>query len=153
MRILLAVDGSKYGGAALEEIMTREWPSSTEVRVLSVAHPTPLVTDPILVLTAAHVETLKDERARAPRDVANAAEEIKRRAPTLTVSTSVLEGDPKRAIVEEAKRWGADLILVGSHGKGAAKLVLGSVAQAVAANAPCSVEIVRSKAAAATQKN
>ena len=149
MKILLAIDGSKYGGAALEEIARRDWPRGSEVRILSVAHPTPLVTDPILVLAAAHVETLKEESVRAPRDVTKAAEEIKRRAPTLTVSTNVLEGDPKIAIVEEAKDWGADLILVGSHGNGPAKLALGSVAQAVAANAPCSVEIVRSKAMAA----
>ena len=117
--------------------------------MLSVVHPTPLVTDPVLVLAAAHVETLKEERLRAPRDVAKAAEEIKRRAPALALSTNVLEGNPKTAIIEEAKRWSADLILVGSHGNGAAKLVLGSVAQAVAANAPCSVEIARSKARAA----
>ncbi|HXF13433.1 MAG TPA: universal stress protein [Terriglobales bacterium] len=149
MRILLAIDGSKFGGAALEEIIEREWPAGSEVRVLSVFHPTPLVPDPVLVLAAAHVETLKEERLRAPRDVANAAEEIKRRAPSLALSTSVLQGNPKTAIVEEAKRWSADLILVGSHGNGAAKLVLGSVAQAVAANAPCSVEIARSKARAA----
>ena len=76
-------------------------------------------------------------------------EEIMGRAPGLAITTKVLDGDPKTAIIEEARRWGADLILVGSHGRGAAKLVLGSVAQAVAANAPCSVEIVRLKGAAA----
>lgn len=150
MKILTAIDGSKYGGAALEELVRRSWPAGTEVRVLSVAHPTPLVTDPILILTATHVESLKEERKRASRDVASAMEEITRRAPALVVATKVLEGDPKMAIIEEARSWGADLILVGSHGQGAAKLVLGSVAQAVAANAPCSVEIVRLKRAAAT---
>ena len=47
-------------------------------------------------------------------------------------------------IVEEAERWGADLILVGSHGYGSVKrFMLGSVSQAVATHAPCSVEIVR----------
>jgi len=149
MKILVAIDGSKYGGAALEELIRRSWPAGTEVRVVSVIHPIPLVTDPILVLAAGHVESLKNEEARAPRDVARAMEEIMGRAPGLAITTKVLDGDPKTAIIEEARRWGADLILVGSHGRGAAKLVLGSVAQAVAANAPCSVEIVRLKGAAA----
>jgi nucleotide-binding universal stress UspA family protein len=149
MRILIAVDGSKYGGAALEELVSRSWPSGTEVRILSVAHPTPLVTDPVLVLAATHVETLKAERLRASGDVAKAMEEISRRAPKIKATTIVLEGDPKKAIVEEARRWDADLILLGSHGRGAAKLLLGSTAEAVAGSASCSVEIVRLKAAVA----
>jgi len=53
---------------------------------------------------------------------------------------------PKDVIVEEAREWGTDLIVVGSHGYGFAKrLVLGSVAAAVVASAPCSVQVVRTK--------
>jgi nucleotide-binding universal stress UspA family protein len=53
-------------------------------------------------------------------------------------------GSPKEAILDEAERWGADLIVVGSHGYGAIqRLFLGSVSLAVATNALCSVEIVR----------
>jgi nucleotide-binding universal stress UspA family protein len=56
----------------------------------------------------------------------------------------LLEGRPKETIVDEADRWGADLIVVGSHGYGAfRRLFLGSVSLAVAANAHCNVEIVR----------
>jgi nucleotide-binding universal stress UspA family protein len=51
---------------------------------------------------------------------------------------------PKDAIVEEAERWGADLIVVGSHGyRCPGHAPLGSVSQAVATQAKCSVEIVR----------
>jgi nucleotide-binding universal stress UspA family protein len=53
-------------------------------------------------------------------------------------------GDPSSVIVQEAVEWPADLIVMGSSGKGGLKrLVLGSVSQAVAAKAPCSVELVR----------
>ena len=41
MKILVAIDGSKYGGAALEELIRRSWPAGTEVRVVSVIHPIP----------------------------------------------------------------------------------------------------------------
>ena len=51
---------------------------------------------------------------------------------------------PRDAIVEEAERWGADLIVVGSHGyRGPERALLGSVSQAVATQAKCSVEIAR----------
>ncbi len=107
------------------------------------AHPT------MLVLLSGDVQLLKDEHQRASRDVAKVAEEIANKAPGLQVSTQVLEGSPKKMIVEEAERWGADLILVGSHGHGPAeRFLLGSVAQAVAVHAPCSVEIVRRLSAA-----
>lgn len=146
MKILVAIDGSPNAEAAVKESIRRQWPSGTEVRVLSVAHPTPLIADPVLVLAASHVESLKEERERASRDVAKAADEIAKNAPTLRVSTLVLEGSPKKAIVEEAERWDADLILLGSHGYGpVGRFLLGSVAQAVAVYAPCSVEVVRSR--------
>jgi nucleotide-binding universal stress UspA family protein len=145
MKVLLAIDGSAHSEATTKELFSRSWPPHTAVRIISVAHPTPLITDPIMVLTAAHIETLKEEEQRASRDVAKTADAIAKRAPDLEVSTQILEGSPKKAIVEEAKRWGADLIIVGAHGHGPAeRFLLGSVAQEVAIHAPCSVEIVRS---------
>jgi nucleotide-binding universal stress UspA family protein len=60
------------------------------------------------------------------------------------VASIILEGDPAKTLVEEATRWKADLLVVGSHGHGAARgRLLGSVSQTVALEAPCSVEIVR----------
>jgi len=56
----------------------------------------------------------------------------------------VLSGNPKEVILEEAKDWNADLIVVGSHGRrGLKRFLLGSVAEAVAMNAHCSVVVVR----------
>ena len=56
------------------------------------------------------------------------------------------DGDPRSAIVDEAEEWGADLIVVGSHGyTGLKRWLLGSVAQSVVGHAPCSVEVVRRK--------
>jgi len=47
-------------------------------------------------------------------------------------------------IIDEAKEWGADLILLGTHGRhGIKRFILGSVARIVATHAPCSVEVVR----------
>ena len=79
--------------------------------------------------------------------VRNAADLIlKAHADGLRGSTEILSGHPKHAIIDEADAWNADLIVVSSHGyRGLTKLWLGSVSQAVAAHAKCSVEIVRSR--------
>jgi nucleotide-binding universal stress UspA family protein len=62
----------------------------------------------------------------------------------LTVETAVRQGDPRTVIVDEAAEWGANLIVMGSHGRtGLKRFLLGSVAQAVVGHAPCSVEVVR----------
>lgn len=64
----------------------------------------------------------------------------------LHITSEVLMGLPKRLIVEEAERFGADLIVVGSHGyRMWERMLLGSVSQAVAAHAECSVLIVRQR--------
>ena len=53
-------------------------------------------------------------------------------------------GDVRMCIIDAAAEWGADLIVVGSHGqRGIRGFLLGSVAESVARHAKCSVEIVR----------
>jgi nucleotide-binding universal stress UspA family protein len=58
--------------------------------------------------------------------------------------TEVEEGDPNSTIIDQAKRWKADVIVMGSHGrKGVNRFLMGSVAETVSRHATCSVEIVR----------
>jgi len=53
-------------------------------------------------------------------------------------------GAPSRMIIESATNWGADLIVVGSHGRGFwGRVMLGSVSDAILHHAPCSVLVVR----------
>jgi nucleotide-binding universal stress UspA family protein len=64
----------------------------------------------------------------------------------ITTSTAVIQGHPRIEIAEYANQWGADLVVVGSHGRSAVtRLLLGSVARTVLRSAPCSVEIVRGR--------
>ena len=63
----------------------------------------------------------------------------------LKLTGAVVSGYPKAAIVDEAKVWGADLIVVGAHGRrGLELLLMGSVSEAVAMHTHCSVEVIRS---------
>ena len=60
------------------------------------------------------------------------------------MTSEVLFGSPESRIVETAEEFGADLIIVGSHGYSRwERLLLGSVSQSVVHHAPCSVLVVR----------
>ena len=59
------------------------------------------------------------------------------------VTSSVAQGKPATVLVDEAVRLEADLIVVGNRRVQGLTRVLGSVASAVAAHAPCDVYIVR----------
>jgi len=147
VRVLLAIDGSTHSDAAVTEVAARSWPKGTSVRVLTVVHAAaPLIPDPAFVIAAIHVEQTQEQSRHAPKIVVAARRRIRRRSPDVSVSTRIREGIPKDVIVEEAREWDADLIVLGSHGYGFVKrLVLGSVAAAVVVSAPCSVQVVRSK--------
>ncbi len=59
------------------------------------------------------------------------------------ITTRIIEGDPRDEIVREAESAGVDMIIMGTHGrKGINKVMFGSVASAVVANAPCPVMTV-----------
>lgn len=144
MRILLAVDGSPYSEEAIHSITSRPWPKGTQVRVL---HSIPIVAilPPVgdFTGTAAQVLTVDaDANKEAQTLVASVAAQL--RTAGLDADTVITEGDARSAIVDGAKEWSADLIVMGSHGyTGITRWLLGSVAQSVVAHAPCSVEVVR----------
>lgn len=76
----------------------------------------------------------------------NGAEQVLASA-GLKATAAVRSGNPKELILEEAKEWNADLIVVGSHGRrGFRRFLLGSVSEAVAMKAHCSVVVLRSPA-------
>ena len=148
MRILLAIDGSGHSEAAVDEIARQHFPPDSEVRVISVVEPPYF---PGTFPGEGVSMSLYAEMERVARELALAAVEkaaAKLRADDgnrqLNVTTEVPSGSPKGVILEEAEAFGADLIVVGSHGHGMFdRFLLGSVSQAVALHAKCSVEIVR----------
>jgi nucleotide-binding universal stress UspA family protein len=102
--------------------------------------------DPLFLGVSAYVQQTGELRHQAPALVEAASKLIRDAAPAVTVTTKIVEGVPKDMIVQEAQNGGADLIVLGSHGYGRVqRMVLGSVAGAVVAKAPCSVLVVRAK--------
>ena len=143
MKILLAVDESSFSQAATEAVLGRARPQDTEVRVLSVMEaPSHLAFSNKEEYYASIEATFQEETDRTAALVARTAELL--RSKGFTVTSSAEWGDPKSKILDMATEWHADLIVLGSHGRsGLNRFLMGSVSEAVARHAPCSVEIVR----------
>jgi nucleotide-binding universal stress UspA family protein len=148
MRIVLAIDGSVSSEAAVDEVARRPWPADSQVRVISVIEvPAPLTSGPWTYANS-YEEQEALERAQAEETLAAAATKLREGigSKPLSITTEILAGSPKRIIVEEAEKWDADLIIVGSHGyRSWERMLLGSVSQAIALHTECSVEIVRKR--------
>jgi nucleotide-binding universal stress UspA family protein len=143
MKIMLAVDGSECADIVVEEAIKRPWPPYSAFRILSVAETLPSNDLPLSPYYLDDIENAARQRARS--NVERAAARLRESGVrSSSINSKVVVDSPKDAIVEEAERWGADLILVGPHGyQGPARALFGSVSQAVASLAKCSVEIVR----------
>ena len=146
MKILIATDGAAPSEAAVREIAGEAWPQGTEVRLLYALELLPRHSYAASLMppeSYAELETI--ERARARHFLDEAAFILKNGGfRDEDVATSIVVGSPKRAVVDEATAWGADLVVLGTHGDGPLKrLLLGSVSNAVALEVPCSVRIVR----------
>lgn len=145
MKILLAVDGSTYSDAAIDEVLRRPWPARSEVKVIT-AFETPIMVgmEPWAATPIYFDELDNAVRSAAQAILDGALEKLKAIKHTLKISSEVIPGPPRQVIIEEAERWSADLIIIGSRGLGAwNRLLLGSVSSAVVHHAPCSVEVVR----------
>lgn len=146
MKILLATDGSEGSEIAIQEVIRRPWPAGSEVELVSVAEQAPGRNDPAWRIDPYHSKVAAIAKGHLAQRLGRSATQLKQRAPELRISTRLLEGSPKEQLLQEIANWQPDLVVVGSHGHGPVlRFFLGSVALAVAAHAPCSVEIVRSK--------
>lgn len=146
MRVLIGVDGSPHAETTLEFVRRMSWQAGTTMIVASAVQLpfgayaetyAPVAMDIgiwLEQLTAMH----RDVASRGARTLTEAGLEAEMR---------VLPGDPREALIAEARKERSDLIVVGSHGhSGLEKILMGSVATHVVSHAPCSVLVVRAGA-------
>ena len=143
MKILLAIDDSKFSDAAIQTVIAQAHAKDTEVRVLHVVEPPSLLVGREMGGYDPALETVWDEETkRAQALVAKTAETLSSHG--MKVTTAVQQGDPKSMIIDASEEWHADLIVLGSHGRKALdRFLMGSTSEAIARHARCSVEIVR----------
>jgi nucleotide-binding universal stress UspA family protein len=144
-RIIVGIDGSAGSKIAVSSICSRLWPSGSEVRVIAVEDPlVPTAFGYFIPPVDSWIEEINlEDRSWLQRVVELAAEELSQSG--LKAVPEIIEGDPKRALLEEAEKWGADSIFLGSTGftNRLERILLGSVSSAVVARAHCSVEVAR----------
>jgi len=125
-RVLLATDGSPHSEAAAGTAGHLAKQAGLPVTVVS-------------VVTGSHSAARRQEAEQA---VASKVERLKGMG--VAAEGKIVEGRPDEAIVKAAEDVGADLIVMGSHGRtGLAKVLLGSVAERVIGQAICPVLIVK----------
>jgi len=146
MKILLAVDGSPCSDVAVEEVGRCPWLEGSSVKVLN-AFELPLPATPEgWALPPDYFDELDQAmRTQAQFIIDRGLERLRATLDkTITIEGQFLAGPPRSVILDEAERWGADLIVVGSHGYGRwERFLLGSVSQSVVSHAKCSVQVVR----------
>lgn len=140
-KLLIAIDASKYASEVLEQLSKRQWKDGTEILIVTAIEP-----DHIWEASAQYMHQcqviLNDYVCK-----------LQHLMPNCKFSCECMEGSATNKIVELAREWQADLIVIGSHGDtGIRPDRVGSVAASVVNNAPCSVEVIKVYERTAGQK-
>lgn len=144
-RILVPIDGSATSERALQEAIKLA-AGQAQLRLIYVIEEVYLLDAEgyAFIDYAALQEAVRHTGERALKQ---AAEKV--RQPGVTVETALLEvaGEHVASVIDgEARRWSADLIVIGTHGRsGLGRLLLGSVAEGVVRGASVPVLLVRAE--------
>jgi nucleotide-binding universal stress UspA family protein len=149
-RILVAVDGSRTSDAALREALELARHAHARLRIVHVIDSPYDYPDVMFGHVAGDFEDLQHAWQKAGQAMLDQALAVAREVP-FEAEGELIETAGRRlpdAIVDEARRWGADLIVVGTHGRrGLDRLLLGSVAEGISRTSPVSVLLVRGPSA------
>lgn len=139
-RILCPVDFSEFSAPALERaVRLGQW-FEARVEVLHVLPFLPFAMPPGMgpAVYLDPLEVTPAQREEAAKDMGALVEPFLEEG--VPIVTKVLEGEPWRVILAEAKSVPADLLVLGTHGRsGFERLLLGSVTERVLRRAPCPV--------------
>lgn len=144
-RILVPVDGSTVSDLALSEALKVAAEKASIVRVIHVVDVVTFLWDAEFVDIGEIQDSLRESARNILAKAARTAEDAHVRCET---HLSELREGPHRTsnvIVDEARSWRADLIVLGTHGRrGLDRFLMGSVAEGVVRLAPVPVLLVPS---------
>ncbi len=144
-RVLIAVDGSEMSTRAVGVGVTLASALGAQVAMVHAVNVTGAVAveggPPAAEMRQILLDDGKGILAQAAKDAPGVA----------VVHQFLREGAPGAEVCASAREWGADLIVIGTHGRGGlSRLLMGSTAEAVVRHAPCPVLVVPATAAART---
>lgn len=142
MRVLLALDGSRSSDAACQLVRSLAWPDGSVIEVIGVVEPVTEVLAPLIVPATAVGSVDRETSHELERILDQAVASLEK--PTLIVRRTMLVGRPGTLIADAADDLRAELVVVGSRGRGPLRsMLLGSVSAEVVDHAPCPVLVVR----------
>jgi nucleotide-binding universal stress UspA family protein len=149
MKVILATDGTSQSTAAVEMAGSLNFKDGDELKIVTVIDmAVPMAFDAYAGYLPNTQEIERMARETAENVLADTKEKVESAIASegVTVSSEILIGSPESRIVETAEEFGANLIVVGSHGYNRwERLLLGSVSDSVVHHAPCSVLVVRQR--------
>ena len=142
-RILVATDGSEFSTAALHYLAERPWPGGSKVKIISVPEFPPL--EEFSYLNAGEAEDLRVACEEEARICTAKGVEVLAGSELNVHSDVPKEREPIfQVILNEAEKWEADVIVLGSHGRsGFDPVDIGSVSEEVGLRSKCSVAVIR----------
>jgi nucleotide-binding universal stress UspA family protein len=142
MRVLVAVDGSAGAQTAAELIRSMLWPPQTTVRLISVVDPGAWIPPGPGVPGTGGLVSEREVSAYFEREQVAIAGEYGNDGPS--IECRMASGRPANVLVDEARRFQADVLATGSRGHGKiASLLLGSVTAEIIERSPCPVLVAR----------
>lgn len=131
VKVLIAVDSSTVARDIIGIVANTIWQAGDELKVLTIVdHSDQYQVDEIV----RPCQLILDERVQA----------LAVALPKCTITGDVVVGSPAETIIQLAREWNVDLIIIGSHGDtGIRRDQIGSVAATVVNTAPCSVEVLK----------
>lgn len=138
-KVLIPYDGSEPSKRAAEKALELAEDQGAEVAGLKVISFTGEVISP----SDRVWDTIESNMEEKARDLLGDLEDMASDR-GIDVELEVMDGSPESSIVDFAEDWGADLIVLGKHGKhGVGKALLGSTVSRVLRKAPCTVMVER----------
>jgi len=143
-KILVANDGSKLSGRAINAACDLASKFKSKVKIVYVIDQRVFYQPHDIVLPSSSpyfkiLEDLKKIAEKAQQDASRIAQKY-----DIEVETEILEGSVVDEVIEAAKSYKADLLVIGAHGEAAKhRGLLGSTAQSLSYHAPCSLLLVR----------
>jgi nucleotide-binding universal stress UspA family protein len=140
-RILIAVDETELSLQMIDFVTKQRWTQPARFKLLTcLRQPGWLGRLPLPGMADAYQQLKKDRTCR----LRTQALMLRDFYHSPHIEEELVEGDPKRVILDKAVAWGADLIIVGCHLRGPAqRMAVGSVGMAVLCAAPCNTLLLR----------
>jgi nucleotide-binding universal stress UspA family protein len=144
--VLIGFDGSEFCYRAIDVMCERKWPKGTRFVILNAV---PTIAD--AAYDNPHIfsdEELEKGRARllsiAQQEVEQAQKRMQAKLSDVSIEARIVNGHPREALIAAVSAYDADRIVVGTQGRNfSAHIAIGSVSEAVAVGASCTVEIVK----------